>query len=348
MATDTHDRLATLEARTGGTPGASPDGAPTSRGGGGLHELLRPVLGVAALLTVLVSAFAWPAVNTAPRSLPIAVVAPGPVAQQVSGRLAAAAGPDAFDVTVLPDADAARRAVLDRDVYGALVLGPSGSQVLVASAASPAVAQALRGLAAELPAESGGPATVTDVVPLPADDPRGLGLPSGLLPLVVGGMALGAVTALRVAGRLRRVAVLLAGALTGGAVVVALLQGWLGALDGSPWVLTGVASLVVLAVAAAAAGLHRLLGVAGIALTALVAVVLGNPLSGAASAPEMLPDGWGTLGAFLPAGAGATALRSWSFFDGAGATTAVWVLVAWALTGLVLVLLPRRGQTRAA
>ena len=56
-------------------------------------------------------------------------------------------------------------------------------------------------------------------------------------------------------------------------------------------------------------------------LGALIALLLGNPLSGLTSAPELLPSGWGAFGQWLPQGANATLLRSTAFFDGAGATT---------------------------
>jgi hypothetical protein len=65
-------------------------------------------------------------------------------------------------------------------------------------------------------------------------------------------------------------------------------------------------------------------------------MLLGNPLSGLTSAPEMLPSGWGSLGQLLPPGAAGTALRSVSFFDGAGAGRPFLVLSAWIAFGLLL------------
>jgi len=71
--------------------------------------------------------------------------------------------------------------------------------------------------------------------------------------------------------------------------------------------------------------------------------VIGNPLSGLASAPELLPQPWGAIGQFLPPGAGATLLRSVAFFDGAGGAVALWTLAAWTVAGLALVAVGRRG-----
>ena len=65
-------------------------------------------------------------------------------------------------------------------------------------------------------------------------------------------------------------------------------------------------------------------------------MLIGNPLSGLTSAPEMLPAGWGTLGQLLPQGATATLLRSTAHFGGAGAESAILVLSCWAAVGTVL------------
>ena len=84
-------------------------------------------------------------------------------------------------------------------------------------------------------------------------------------------------------------------------------------------------------------GLGSLFGRAGLAVGAALALLVGNPLSGLASAPELLPAGWGALGQFLPQGATATLLRSTAFFAGAGASTAILVLMCWALAGAAMI-----------
>jgi hypothetical protein len=73
---------------------------------------------------------------------------------------------------------------------------------------------------------------------------------------------------------------------------------------------------------------------------------VGNPISGLTSAPELLPEPWGDIGRLLPPGAGASLLRSVSFFDGAGSTGPLWTLVARAVAGLALIALAgRRART---
>jgi hypothetical protein len=74
----------------------------------------------------------------------------------------------------------------------------------------------------------------------------------------------------------------------------------------------------------------------GLGLGVAVVVVLGNPLSAAAAAPDLLPAGWAGLGQLLPPGAVVAALRAVSGFGGTGAAGPLAVLAAWAVGGLLL------------
>jgi hypothetical protein len=56
---------------------------------------------------------------------------------------------------------------------------------------------------------------------------------------------------------------------------------------------------------------------------------------------ELLPQPWGSVGQWLPVGAGGSLLRSTAFFDGAGSAGPLWVLAGYALAGLVLALVGR-------
>lgn len=317
------------------------------------HSVPLPVVValVATLLTVLLTAFAWPAVRSAPHDVPVAVAAPPPVAQQVSGALDQAR-PGAFATRTVPDEAAARRAILDREVYGAVVVGQQGAQVLTASAGSAAVAQTLQQVAAGLSERLGTQVPVEDVVPAPSDDPRGAGLAAGALPLALGGILATVLLTRTTAGVGRRLGGAAAIAVIGGPALAGLLQGWLGALDGSYWATSGVIALGLGATAFSLLGLHAVAGTPGLGIGAAVIVLLGNPLSGAATAPEFLPAGWGDLGQLLPPGATVGALRSAAFFDGAAAAGPLWVLTTWAVGGLVLTglatLRDRRGVATEA
>jgi hypothetical protein len=121
--------------------------------------------------------------------------------------------------------------------------------------------------------------------------------------------------------------------------VVAILQFWLGSLSGSYPANAGAVALTIAATALTVLGLESLLGYAGIGIGAVAMMLIGNPFSGTATAPEMLPGWSGALGQLLPPGAGGWLLRSTAFFDGRGAIHAVTVLVAWVGLGAVLCLL---------
>ncbi|MGY1616914.1 hypothetical protein ACI797_09215 [Geodermatophilus sp. SYSU D00691] len=298
-------------------------------------RLVPLVAGIAVLVALVLTAFAWPAVRSAPHDLPLAVAGPAPAAEQVTAALDEAQ-PGAFDVEVLADEAAARAAIEDREVYGAVVVGPDGPQLLVASAASPVVAQSLRQVATGLGAATGTTVPVEDVVPTPESDPRGAGLAAAALPLALGGVLTAGLTSRLVRRTGMRAVATLAMALAGGMVTATVLGTWLGAVESGWWTTTGVVALGMAATALVLLGLEKLAGPVGLGLGAAAVVLLGNPLSGLASAPELLPGGWGTLGQLLPPGATGSLLRSVSWFDGAGAGAPLLVLSTWVVAGLVL------------
>ncbi|MGH3714338.1 MAG: hypothetical protein ACRDT4_12885 [Micromonosporaceae bacterium] len=302
------------------------------------------VLVVVAVQALFLSLFAWPAVNTAPRDLPIVVAGPEAATSQIIAKLDDAE-PGAFKVTAVADADAADDAIRAREAYGGFVVtpGPGGQpamEVHVASAASPAVAQLLTQIGQA--AGQGQPVEVVDVVPADPDDPRGGGLVAGVLPLIMTSIVIGLLLTVLVRGRIARfTGVLLYGVLAGLAAT-AILQYGFGAIDGDYLTNAGVVALTATAMAGAVAGLGALLGIGGALLAAATVFLLGNPLSGLASAPEMLPQPWGEVGQWLPPGAGGNLLRSVVFFDGAATTHPTWVLAGWAAVGL-LTLIGRAG-----
>jgi hypothetical protein len=281
-------------------------------------------LAVALILTL----FAWPSARLEPRDLPIGVAGAPAQAGAIEQRLARQEG--AFDVERYRDEAAARAAIEDREVYGAFVAAPGGAKVLTASAASPAVAQLLTRAAEEGP---GGPLPVEDVV---AAGPRGAALPSSVLPLLIAGILTGALASTLVSGAAARAALVGAGSILAGLTATAIVQGWLDVIGGSWLANAGALSLMVASIAAAVAGMNALFGPKGIAFAALMIVLVGNPLSGVASAPELLPRPVGDIGQLLSAGAGGNLLRSTGFFDGAGAGGHILVLSAWLVAGLAL------------
>ncbi|MGK8505231.1 hypothetical protein [Nocardia asiatica] len=288
-------------------------------------------LGAALLQALMLIAFAWPAANIGPRDLPLAVA--GPQAAMVSGKLAEHS-PGAFEISTPADEAAARAAIENREVYGAVVTGDGPPRVLVASGASPAVAQQLTQIGQQL---SGAPAArVEDVVAADSDDPRGTAFGAMVLPLVMSGIAAGVLLALLIPAFGGRVIGLVTFGVAGGLLSMAIIQGWLSVVPGSYLVLASVAGLVSFAVAAAVVGLAAVIGTAGVGLAALTMLLIGNPFSAATSAPELLPQPWGVVGQLLPPGAAASLLRSVAFFDGAAATGPLVVLLVWSALALTL------------
>jgi hypothetical protein len=291
------------------------------------------------IISVLLTAFAWPAVRSTVHDVPIAVAGPAPAVGQVTAALEQRL-PGAFEITAVATSGAAEELIKSREVYGAIDLTSGSPQILTASAASAAVAQTLTGVGTALSqaqAQGSAPAVaVRDIAALPADDPRGAGLAAGALPLVIGGIMAAALLTARLRGTGRRVAGALAFAVTGGLAMAAILQYWLGSLGGDYLANSAAIALSVAATALTLLGLESLLGTAGLGLGAAVMMLVGNPLSGVATAPEMLPGWSGALGQLLPPGAGGSLLRSTAFFDGAGAGHAVVVLLSWLALGAVL------------
>ncbi|MFJ1788345.1 ABC transporter permease [Streptomyces anulatus] len=302
------------------------------------------ILLIPLMVTLALWAFAWPAARIAPRDLPVGVAGPASAAQQLEQRFEQHDG--AFDVHRFDDEADARAAIEDRTVYGAVVVTPQGPHLLTASAASPVVSQLLReAVTASVPEDT--PVRVTDVVAAPPGDPRGSALGASVLPLALAGMAAGAVITLMGLRGARAAATLIGAAALVGLAATAVAHSWLGALTGDWWTVAGVLALTVLAIGSAVAGLAALFGPRGIGLGALLMVLLGNPFSGVTSAPELLPEPVGTIGQWLPPGAGGSLLRSVAFFDGSAAGAAVLTLSLWTLSGLAAVLFARRAPTPA-
>ncbi|SMF49862.1 hypothetical protein [Streptomyces sp. Amel2xC10] len=310
------------------------------------RRLIAVVLLVPTVAALALWAFAWPSARTAPHDLPLGVAGPTAATAPIEQRLTAHAG--AFEIHRYADEAAAREAVEDRTVYGAVVVTAQGPELLTASAASPLVAQLLQQTVAGQAAADGTPMRTVDVVAAPASDPRGAVLTASVLPLALAGIMAGAAVTLLGLRGARAAGALVGAAALVGLIAAALAHSWLGALTGDWWAEAAAFGLSTLAVSAAVAGCAALLGPAGIGLVAFVVMFLGNPFSGAASAPRLLPEPVGAIGQWLPPGAGTTLLRSVSFFDGAAATGPALTLVWWAALGLGAVLLGAQLKSREA
>jgi hypothetical protein len=295
------------------------------------------VIAVPVIFAITLLTFAWPAARLQPRDLPLGLAGPAQATQPIEQRLAQQ--PDAYSVHRYADEQAARNAIENRDVYGAIVASATGVKLLTASAASPVFAGMIERSFATPQIEAGLKAAkqplpqIEDVVPADTDDPRGSVLSSLVLPLVLSSVITAVLLTLKGRpGRLEAAALVVAASL-GGIVGIAMVQSWLSAFGG-PWLVNaGVLCLTMLAIAATLTGLSSLMGHAGLALGGLTMVLVANPWSGISSAPELLPQPIGLIGQLLPPGAGVNLLRSTAYFDGNGGDWHLAVLFGWAAFG---------------
>lgn len=308
------------------------------------RQLLVITLGLPLIVGLAVAAFAWPAARTEPRDLPVGVVGAGaPSERAVSALEAAEAG--AFDLKLYGDTATAESAIRDRTIDGAIdVSGPTVT-VYTASAASPSVAALLATLGGRLQVElHPGPSDsvasdqhveIRDVVATDSDDPRGAVFASALLPLTICSVIIAAAIALALefGPAWRMIVALSSVSAVAGYVVYLMAQGWLGVLPHQGIATWAALSVMILAMSSFTAGMISLIGSPGLALGAAVMVFIGNPFSGASSAPELLPNFAHAVGQWLPPGAGATLVRQVTYFDGGGAAAHLWILIAWVLFG---------------
>jgi len=307
------------------------------------HRALALALVLTAGLSLVLALFVGIAVNSGPNGIRLAVAGPPAAVEQIAAGVTALAGPDSFQITVLSDEAAARAALEDRSADGAIVIGATGPTVLTAGAGSPAITQLLTTAAGHLANPAAAGPAVVDVVALPSGDSRGVGLAAGSFPMIIAGLVLGAVAALALRSRW-----VILSAIVGGAVTIAVsfagILAWLGVSGGHFWAESSAIALMVAASALVVAGLVRLMGPIGAGVGALLLVVIGNPLSGIATSPRLLPGPWGEFGQWLPTGAGGTLLRTVAYFPAAPIGWPVLVLLSWAALGALGVIFGRAAQ----
>ena len=266
-----------------------------------------------------------------------------------SPMLAAAVGKQfSLRTKTYADEPAARRAIDQRSIYGALITNPSATTLLVAPAASNGVATALTTAFTTVAAATGQKLTVVQVHPLAEGDSVGIVPFLVTMALVIGGY-LSATMATTLGGTttIRRRAPMLAGTAVIGALVTYLIAG--PALGGIPsghfLELWGIFAFLMLAVAFAAAALQTMFGPIGTLIVIVVFVIFGAPAAGGTLAGPFLPGLWSTVGPFLPPGAGTTAVRNTIYFDGNGIQQSLIVLAAYLVAGAVVVLGTGRRST---
>jgi hypothetical protein len=274
-----------------------------------------------------------------PRDLPIAAVGPAGAAKALE-----AEAPAELSVETVPDRAAARRAIAERDVYGAVVLSREGvRELMVAPAANLSVANTLRRTLGH--ATPGNVPRITDVAPLPEEDTGGLDVALLVQILLLGG-TVAVVGFARFVPRFRgdpRRGVLPLTSLAGYSVLfglaLALMTETFGVGTEAAFVDRFLAlTLISAAVATSTAALVALIGPLGSGIAGVLYFLLGAQISGAGAAPEFLAPFWSDLGQALPAGAGTSLLRSVFYFPDSSTGESIAILAAYAGAGLAVLL----------
>ncbi|GGQ47982.1 hypothetical protein [Streptomyces asoensis] len=319
-------RVRPARAATGtGAPQLPSPSPGRTAGAPGRRRAVIGMLAALAVCTVMQSLFAttYMSAGHAPKAsdLPFGAVGSSPV-------LAAAEKNISLKVTEYPDEAAARTAMDEARIFGALVPSGGSDTLIVVPSMSDLAPLDLAVRFEEAARATGHRLQVRQYAPLPlvAKDPFGLVQALMLVPLLIGGYMsstlLMAATG-RAAGRWR--AAQLAGfAVVSGLVVDLIVCYWLQGFPSSRfWITWPICSLIVAVVAFVAAILQKLLGPIGTLVTVVLMILLGNPSSGGASGVPYLPAFWRDLGPYLPPRNGYILLHHTIYFDGHGTSQAL-------------------------
>lgn len=326
-----------------------------------MRKIVWIALGVLLLQLGFIASYVAAFHQPTAREIPIAVVAeqglPAGVDSDTVDQLNAIDGTPLAARTASSTAEA-RALIRDRDVLGAYVVSPTGTDTLItASAAGSSISAALESIFTEVEQTQNRQFVVRDDIPVGLHDNRGL---SGFylsVGWVVGGYLLAAAIGLLIGApksRLDAAAQLgifagysvLSGAL--GAFIVTHL---LGTFAGHWFPLWLLGTAVVFATSVFTLGLRAAIGVAAVPIAIIVFVILGNPSAGGAFGPYVLPEFYSAVGRWITPGVGTEGVRSIVYFSGTGLGQPALALALYSVVGIALLFgftrSPRGEKTRA-
>lgn len=303
------------EATTSGE-GTRADGGPRFREGPHLPALVVTLI-VTVVAAMFAGAYSWAMGDPQPHDIPIGLVSDARPTAGLADDLEARTG-TTFIVRGYATESDAEAAIREQHVYGALVEQPDGTaRLYVSSASGASVARLLENDAPRLEQSIGRPVTVIDAHPLAPRDPNGLVLFYMSLAAVV----IGFVGAIQT--RVNAATLTLAGELfwdvvrsvLGGFAIAFTVGPLLGILPLPLLPVWGVLSLTMLIAGATYSFWRVLIGGRWAMLpTWIVFVLISNPSSGGAVAPELLPPFYQFMGRWLPTGATVRAVRDLTYF----------------------------------
>ncbi len=315
-----------------------------------LVGLLGLTVGLGVVLVLLLMVFIMPSLKSGPSQLPVGIVGSTAAADSWSDALEQAS-PGGYAVSTYANEEELVEAIEAREIVGGFAFVEDEVHVSVASAGSAVISGAISTTAQAIADAAGVPVTVTDVVPLPAADPSGLGIGGLAFPLVFGGI----VPAVAFRSLFKRslgwaIAGISLFSVVGGLLVASVLQFLFGSIDGTAfWPVAAAMTLGIAGLAIPLAGLKEALGGAGFTIGAASMMFLGNPFAGIATSAAWLPTGLGVFGQLLPPGAAGTLVRAAAYFDWSGGAGAALTLGAWIAAGIVLLIIgAKRNRAKAA
>jgi hypothetical protein len=234
----------------------------------------------------------------------------------------------------------ARTAMAEQRIYTALVPGPGGPRLLVASASGASVARLLVQVGQQVEPNI----EVVDIHPLPPSDPQGLvSFYLTLAATIVGFVSMFQLRAVASELSLRAwlgfVVVL---TVVGGLLLATVIGPIIGALQASFVELWAALSIEVAVAALVNSTMLVLFGRWAIIPTWSLFVILGNTSSGGAVSPPLLPAFYAFLGRYLPPGATVNILHGAAYFPHAQRITPFVVQGAWLLCSLAALLISIR------
>jgi hypothetical protein len=302
----------------------------------------RAAFVVIALSLVMGAAFAASYIvalgRPLPRDVPVAVVTTPAVSSSVVEALQKTAG-GGLDRRAYPSLRAAEAAVEEQQIYAIVDESQQPPVVYISSASGASVARAIEQLVQALPPSLA--VRLVDLHPLPRSDPLGL----SAFYVTIATTILGFVTVFQLRANAGGIglrpwlALITLLAVAAGAVLAAVAGPLLGALDG-PY--AEVWLILTLQTATAALFNSTMIVVAGrwaMLPTWTLFIVLGNPSSGGAVAPSLLPPFFAALGRILPTGATVSALHTAAYFTSHQHARPFVVLAVWLVataTGLLI------------
>lgn len=301
--------------------------------------LLIVAVACASIGSFVVFSNAYTNHSPAPHNVPIQAVAPPRAVAQLQAELNEAS-PGGFSVTAASSPAAARRAILQQQADGAIIIAGHGpAQILTAGAQGPALQQLVEKALSPAAAAAHRPVVLTDLVPLPRADHSGL---SGfdfslglLLPGVLGAMFF------YLAGRRSwvwwRVAAAVLYALIVSLAGMLVLDLGFGALAGHFPAVFAIGVFGALTYVLFALACQEMVGVAGTGIAALIFLFFGVAINGATTAAALLPAGYRQVSPWTPNGAIVGAVRSVTYFQGHGAGQPLLALAIWSAAALLLI-----------